>query len=434
MELTLSMKLRKFELTTAATLATAIVALGCFGPVAADARAPKKPGKVRVDRVSEKSIKLRWKDRAKHETGYRVRHRQQGESKWKKKRLPRNRKKFKNRGLDAGTLHEHQVRACDRKRCSGWSPVRRQATLLAPFGGPHPGLGACDVFPRSTAPPAGPSADDSSAWNQDISAAPVHPRSDEIIDQIAADGPDELHPDFGENPDYGIPYVVVPGVQPDVSVRIGPEGFPDESDFGPAPLPPRAPIEAGSDHHALVVDRDGCQLYELYLADYRDGTRNRWRADSTAFFDLTSTALRPDSFTSADAAGLPIFAGLVRHDEVASGRIDHAIRVTFDETRQAYIHPATHHASDSCNPNRPAMGMRLRLRPGYDISGLDGQAGVIAVALKRYGMIVADNGSNFFITGATDSGWNDENLNQLKDIPGSAFEVVRSQAPQVTPC
>jgi hypothetical protein len=254
------------------------------------------------------------------------------------------------------------------------------------------------------------------------------------VNQIAQDGPDELHPDFGEDPDYGLPYVVVPGVQPDVPVGIGPGGYPDESDFGPAPVPPRAPVEVGSDRHVLVVDRVACELYELYRGEYRDGTRNRWRADSTAFFDLTSPLLRPDGFTSADAAGLPIFPGLVRFDEVAAGAIDHAIRVTFDATRRAFLRPATHYASSSCDPDRPAMGMRLRLKAGYDLAGLDGQAWVIAVALKRYGMIVADNGSNWFITGATDSRWNDDDLNRLKDIPGSAFEVVRSRATEVTPC
>ena len=318
------------------------------------------------------------------------------------------------------------MRACGRGGCSAWSPVRRQATLLAPFGSPYPSLGSCEAFPPSTAPPGAPSAADLSAWNQDVSAAAVHPRSDEIVARIGATGPDELHPDFGDNPAYGIPYVVVPGVQPDVPVRIGPDGYPDESDFGPAPIPPRAPIEGGSDDHVLVVDRDACELFELYRGEYRGGPRNKWRAASTAFFDLTSTALRPDTFTSADAAGLPIFAGLVRYDEVAAGRIDHAIRVTFDETRRAFVHPATHYASSSCDPDRPAMGMRLRLKAGHDISALDGQARVIATALKRYGMIVADNGSNWFITGATDSRWEDDDLNRLKEIPGSAFEVVNT--------
>ncbi|MGH3042277.1 MAG: hypothetical protein ACRDNG_11180, partial [Gaiellaceae bacterium] len=167
------------------------------------------------------------------------------------------------------------------------------------------------MFPPSSVPPGAPSDDDLGAWNQVISSAPVHPRSNAIIDRIRADGGDELHPDFGSNPAYGIPYVVVPGAQPDVPVRIGPDGFAGESDFGPAPIPPRSPVEGGSDSHLLVVDRDACELYELYRAEYRDGPRNRWLADSTAYFDLGSTSLRPDTFTSADAAGLPIFPGLV---------------------------------------------------------------------------------------------------------------------------
>src|SRR5918996_2134234 len=257
---------------------------GTAAPAAA--KAPKKPGKVRVDRVSPTSIKLRWKDRAKNEVGYKVRFRQAGHSRWKTKRVRWNRTRFKNGGLDPGTLHEHQVRACNRNRCSSWSAVRRQATLLASFGDPYPDLGSCGVFPPSSAAPNAPSGDDPSAWNQEVSAAPVHPSSDAIIARIGEDGPDELHPDFGSNPDYGVPYVVVPGAQPDVPVRIGPAGFPDESDFGPAPIPPRAPIEAGPDHHVLVVDRDECELFELYGGEYRGGTRNRWQADSTARFDL----------------------------------------------------------------------------------------------------------------------------------------------------
>src|SRR5918996_1321246 len=253
-------------------------------PVAA--KAPRKPGKLRVDGVTPTNIKLRWKDRAKDETGYEVRRRQVGRSRWKTKRVRRNRTGFKNRGLDPGTVHEHQVRACKRERCSGWSAVRRQATLLAPFGSPYPDLGSCGVFPPSSAPSNAPSGEDPSAWNQDVSAAPVPPSSDAIIARIGEDGPGELHPDFGSNPDYGVPYVVVPGGQPDAPVRIGPAGYPEESDFGPAPIPPGAPIEAGPGHHVLVVDRDECELFELYGGEYRGGTRNRWQADSTARFDL----------------------------------------------------------------------------------------------------------------------------------------------------
>jgi hypothetical protein len=311
--------------------------------------------------------------------------------------------------------------------------------LAAPAAGgaAAPNVGGCEVFPASTAPPGSPSAPDQSAWNQDVSRSPVRHGSRHIVRQINADGPGFLHPDFGSNPDYGIPYAVVPPGQPDVPVLIGPAGFPDESDFGPAPIPPDAPVEAGSDHHALVVQQGTCGLFELYRAQYLGGAQQRWQADATAFFDLGAAGpLRfgGDYATSADAAGLPILPGLVRYDEVAGGSVDHAIRVTFGETRRAFVHPATHYASSSCNRRRPAMGMRLRLRPGYDISGLDGEARAIARALKTYGMLVADNGTNWYITGATDPRWNDAELNELKAIPGRAFQVLRSAARTRTPC
>jgi hypothetical protein len=181
----------------------------------------------------------------------------------------------------------------------------------------------------------------------------------------------------------------------------------------------------------LVVDRSRCILYELYRAFFRphgSGLGPHWNADSGASWNLRSTALRPDSWTSADAAGLPIFPGLVRYDEVAAGRVEHAIRVTFASTRDAWVHPATHCAGDTANPNAPAMGTRLRLRPGYGLGRFGGGAKTIARALKRYGMIVADNGSNWFFGGTSDRRWNDASLNQLKRIPGRAFQVVRSRA------
>jgi hypothetical protein len=185
------------------------------------------------------------------------------------------------------------------------------------------------------------------------------------------------------------------------------------------------------DRHALVVRRprrEGgpCRLYEIYRSFYEGGRGNRWSGDSGAVFDLGSPLpQRPAGWTSADAAGLPIFPGLVTYEEVRSGEIDHAIRITFERTRRAYIAPATHLASDSCNPDRPPMGLRLRLAAGHDISAITGDARVIAEALKRYGAIVADNGSNWFISGSTDRRWKDGNLDRLKSIPGSEFEVVR---------
>jgi hypothetical protein len=289
-------------------------------------------------------------------------------------------------------------------------------------------LGSCQVFPDFTGPSTAPSAADESAWNQDISKAPVDPRSSRYIAKIKSLGGNEnIHPDFGSNPDYGIPYVVVPGVQPKVPTRFTLYG--DESDPGPYPIPPNAPVEAGSDRHVLVIDRDHCDLYETGGSRYLGGITNGWTAYGGARFDLSRAApLRHDFWTSADAAGLPIFPGLVRYDEVAAGHIDHAIRVTFDETRRAFIHPATHYASSDCNVNLPPMGLRMRLKGSYDLSRFTGQALVVAKAMKQYGIINADNGSNWYITGATDSRWNDQNLDRLKSIPGSAFQVVKSAA------
>ena len=197
-------------------------------------------------------------------------------------------------------------------------------------------------------------------------------------------------------------------------------------------MPLGALVEGGAssdgDRHVLSIDANRCKLAELYRAFPRKGKKAHWDADSGVIWDLRSPALRTPGWTSADAAGLPIFPGLVRYDEAASGSIDHAIRVTFSSTRDAWINPASHCAGDTSNPAAPAMGARLRLGPSYDISGMSGHARVIATALKRYGMIVADNGSNWFFSGTSDRRWDDENLNQLKAIPGSAFEVVQSAA------
>ena len=305
-----------------------------------------------------------------------------------------------------------------------------------------PVVGGCSVFPDFAGPAGAKSAADLSAWNQDVTKAPVHRRSKQIVRRINRDGGTTLHPDFGSDPDYGIPFEVVGPEQPDVEVSIGPDGYPDESDFGPAPVPADARVEGGADsdgdRHVLVVDAGSCGLYELYRAFPRPG--GAWQADSTAFFDLTRAApLRREGYTSADAAGLPILPGLVRFDEVAAGRVDHAIRITFEETRRAYLHPATHYASDSCHRDRPPMGMRLRLSGGYFRSHLDefppgSQSRPIFEALRRHGAIVADNGSNWFITGASDARWDDDDLNRLKDVPGRAFQVVKSAARPQTPC
>jgi hypothetical protein len=275
-------------------------------------------------------------------------------------------------------------------------------------------LGSCPVFPANN------------PWNTNISTASVHPSSSQIINRINSQGGDFLHADFGGNGAYGIPYVTVGGTEPTVRIRFTAYG--DESDPGPYPAPLGAPIEGGrtgnGDRHVIAVNTGTCKLYEMYRAFPRAGY---WDADAGAVFNLRSNALRPDYWTSADAAGLPIFAGLARYDEVARGSINHALRVTFDQTRRAFLHPATHFASSSTYAFDPPMGMRLRLKSSYVIPASAGsQARVILTALKKYGLIVADNGSNWFITGAADRRWNDNDLNLLKSVPGSAFEVVNT--------
>jgi hypothetical protein len=269
-------------------------------------------------------------------------------------------------------------------------------------------LGTCPVFPADN------------AWNRDVSALPTATNSSNYLASIAASGGNQfLHVDFGGGGAYGIPYVTVPGTQTPVAVTFTAYG--DESDPGPYPIPLGAPIEGGSDRHVLAVDRDHCKLYELYAAV---ASGDHWEADSGAVFDLRSDALRPEGWTSADAAGLPIFPGLVRYDELAAGHIDHALRFTLARTQRAYLHPATHFASSTTDPNVPPMGLRLRLKASFDVSAYHGQARVVLDALKKYGMIVADNGSNWFVSGAADARFDDTDLNQVKSVPGSAFEVV----------
>lgn len=267
-------------------------------------------------------------------------------------------------------------------------------------------------------------------WNQDISKAPVDPNSDNILANMEPNRP--LHPDFGttwQGEPSGIPYVVVPGTQPKVPVVFD---YADESDAGPYPIPPNPPIEGGpdstGDRHILIIDKDNWMLYELWDARYMDG---QWHAGSGAIFNLESNALRPDHWTSADAAGLPIFPGLARYDEVVeAGVINHALRFTMPHTRRAYVYPARHYASRNTDPDFPPMGMRVRLKASVDISGFPPEAKVILTALKRYGMILADNGGPWFISGAPDPRWKDDDLATLRQIKGSDFEVV--QMGQVT--
>jgi hypothetical protein len=305
-----------------------------------------------------------------------------------------------------------------------------------------PTIGGCQVFPAFAGSATAPSAPDQTAWNQDISQAPLNPRSNQIISRIQSDADNDfLHPDFGSNPGYGIPYKTVPSDQEKVPVEVG--IYADESDFGintdgprRAPIAPNTPIEAGSDRHALVVQRGTCKLFEMGVAKYLGGPKHKWKAAGTALFDLDAAGpLRNggDYITSADAAGLPILPGLVRVKEADAGHIDHAIRITFDETSRSYIYPATHYASDSCNLDRPAMGMRFRLKAGYFADHLDdypagSQSRAVFVALRHYGAINADNGTSWYITGQTSPDWHDNDLNRLKQVPGTAFEVVKSQA------
>ncbi|MBX6313643.1 MAG: hypothetical protein IRY99_12105 [Isosphaeraceae bacterium] len=269
-------------------------------------------------------------------------------------------------------------------------------------------LGGRRVFPAN------------SPWNFEISRMPVDPQSDTLIASIGLD--EHLHPDFGTQ--WGIPYVVVPGTQPKVPVRFE---YADESDPGPYPIPPDAPIEGGpdadGDRHVLVIDRDHWKLYELFGA--RPEGRG-WHAASGAIFDLNSNKLRPAGWTSADAAGLPIFPGLVRYDEVVErGAIRHALRFTCRRTRRSYVYPARHFASNSTDPHLPPMGLRVRLKAAFDISGFPPAARVILTALKQYGMFLADNGANWFLSGAPDRRWDNEALASLKQVKGHNFEVVR---------
>ncbi len=264
-------------------------------------------------------------------------------------------------------------------------------------------------------------------WNQDVSKRPVHSRSKAWIGSIGADKP--LFPCFGA--DYmgapnGIPYVVVEGDAPKQSVEFE---YPDESDKGPYPIPKVPLIEGGpkapqdSDRHMLMIDPHNKKLYELFHV--LPNGPGKWKAGSGAIFDLSSNKLRPLNWTSADAAGLPIFPGLVRYDEVVEqGEIRHALRFTVRKTQRAYILPATHFASRSKDGNLPPMGLRVRLRADYDISKFPKSAQVILTALKKYGMLLADNGSDWFITGTPDNRWIDDELHTLKRIKGRDMECV----------
>jgi hypothetical protein len=273
-----------------------------------------------------------------------------------------------------------------------------------------PGAPRCTIFPKTN------------AWNKRVDTLPVSANSDAIIRSIGLDV--GLHPDFGSGlyngGRIGIPFDVVSKRTARSRVTFD---YADESDKARYPIPRGVHIESGSDRHALLVDSDTCTLYELYALTH---TTHGWHAGSGAIWSLGSNRLRPAGWTSADAAGLPIFPGLARYDEVARGVIDHALRFTVERTRRAYITPARHYASSLTDPDLPPMGLRVRLKASFDLSGFPKQARVVLTALKRYGMLVADNGSSWYVTGAPDPRWNNDDLHTLSRVKGSDFEVVQT--------
>jgi hypothetical protein len=295
--------------------------------------------------------------------------------------------------------------------------VHEQSQLSAPLD-----LAGCPIFPADN------------VWNVPIDTLPLDANSATYVATIGTDA--HAHADFGsglwEGGPIGIPYVDVPGSQPLVTVTFD---YDDQSDPGPYPIPSNAPIEGGpgsdGDRHVLVLERDNCILYEVYYAwPQADGS---WDAGSGAVFDLNSNALRPAGWTSADAAGLPILAGLVRYDEVASGEINHALRFTAPQTRRAYIWPARHYASSLTGQQYPPMGQRFRLRADFDVSGFSPEVQVILRALKRYGMILADNGSAWYLSGVPDERWDNDAFHELHQLHGSDFEAVDESALMIDP-
>ena len=281
----------------------------------------------------------------------------------------------------------------------------------------HPAATRCPIFPKSN------------PWNQRVDRLPVTSNSDAIIRSIGLD--ETLHADFGsgvwEGGPIGIPITVVKRAQRRVRVAFE---YADESDRGPYPISRNVKIEGGrasnGDRHALILDRAACRLYELFAL--YPASSGGWRAGSGAIWNLRSDRVRPAGWTSADAAGLPILPGLARYDEVARGRIDHALRFTVRRSRRAYLYPARHFASDETDPDLPPMGLRVRLKAGYATAGFPRQARIVLEALKRYGMLVADNGADWYVTGAPDPRWSNDQLHTLHRVPGSAFEVVKTGA------
>ncbi|HLK47887.1 MAG TPA: hypothetical protein VKT49_07120 [Bryobacteraceae bacterium] len=284
-----------------------------------------------------------------------------------------------------------------------------------------PTAGTCTIFPADN------------IWNTPVDTLPLSPNSATYVNTIGASSP--THADFGSGlyggGPIGIPWITVPGTQAKYPVKFD---YADESDPGPYAIPLSAPIEGGSastgDRHAIAIDTDNCILYELYSAYPQAAS---WQAGSGVIFDLKSNALRPAGWTSADAAGLPIQPGLARYDEVAAGEIRHALRFTVPHTQKAYIWPARHYASSLTGAQYPPMGQRFRLKANFDISGFPADVQVILRALKKYGMILADNGSPWFISGAPDDRWNNDNLSTMRKIAGSAYEAVDESSLMIDP-
>ena len=301
--------------------------------------------------------------------------------------------------------------------CYGAQPGSGTNPDPEPTPGQDPTLAGCPVFPADH------------VWNTPVDHLPVHPNSEAWIQRISLEK--GLHPDFGsgtwEGKRIGIPFNVTDGSAPRASFTFD---YADESDPGPYPVPEGARIEEGDDHHLLVLDASSCTLYELFNVRR---TASGWAAGSGAVFDLGDYALRPDGWTSADAAGLAILPGLVRYDEVASGEIKHALRFTADWTSADHLWPARHHAPTG-EPEDPPMGMRVRLRADFDTSGFSPEVRVILKALKKYGMILADNGSDWFISGEPDERWNNDVLvGELYRVKGSDFEVVDTSSLMLDP-
>ena len=367
----------------------------------------EKPSNLKIKILDPTTIQLTWQDNSDNETGFKIYRNNNLIS-----QTSANQTNFVDKNL-AKQQYQYGVSAINQNdesiRISSPVDLREK---------PQPEI-SCKIFPESN------------DWNKDISNLPVHPNSQNYLESIGLDI--KLHPDFGtvwNNAPNGIPFNIVDKNTPKHNVVFK---YADESDQGPYPIPDGVKIEGGAksdgDRHILLLDKDDCILYELFNAwppnSPQNGNKRNWQADSGAIFDLNSNKLRADNHTSADAAGLAIFPGLVRYEEaVTNAEIKHALRFTISKTQKAFIHPATHYASSDTNPNLAPMGLRLRLKKDFDISKFSPEIQVILKALKKYGMFVADNGGDMFVSGAPNPNWNEEHLAELKQIPVSAFEAV----------